>query len=115
MFRRIDMDTKTNNETIIFSDITIHSDKLMAYCKETELGLTNTEFNLLSYLLENQDKAVSREELLNKIWGYDNAVETRATDATVKRLRKKLSDANSNVLIDTVWGHGFRIGKKKEC
>jgi len=114
MFRRIEMDTKASNETLTFSDIAIHSGKLMAYCKGIELGLTNTEFNLLSYLLENRDKAVSREELLNKIWGYDNAVETRATDATVKRLRKKLLEVGSNVSIDTVWGHGFRISAKTE-
>jgi DNA-binding response OmpR family regulator len=114
MFRRIDMDTKTNSETINFADITIHPDKLIAYCKGTELVLTNTEFNLLSYLLDNHEKAVSREELLNKIWGYDNAVETRATDATVKRLRKKLLETDSSVSIDTVWGHGFRISAKAE-
>ena len=115
MFRRIEMDTQmqaSSNESVTFADITIYPDKLMAYCNNMELALTNTEFNLLTYLLQNQDKAVSREELLNKIWGYDNAVETRATDATVKRLRKKLSDIGSIVSIDTVWGHGFRISAK---
>ena len=116
MFRRVDMDTESDtakDEVISFADIVIHPGKLMAYCNERELPLTNTEFNLLTYLLENQDKAVSREELLNKIWGYDSAVETRATDATVKRLRRKLSDMGSSASIDTVWGHGFRISKKE--
>ena len=82
----------------------------IVYCNEKELGLTTTEFSLFAFLLENRDRAVSREELLNKIWGYDNAVETRATDATVKRLRRKLSEAGSVVSIDTVWGYGFRLG-----
>lgn len=59
--------------------------------------------------MENQDKVVSREELLNLVWGYDNFVETRATDDIVKRLRKKLSAASSAVVIETVWGIGFRL------
>ncbi|MCL2199135.1 MAG: response regulator transcription factor [Defluviitaleaceae bacterium] len=112
MLRRVEMDTETVekiNEAKTLADLTIYSEKFMAYVSGNELLLTNTEFSLLTYLLENQDKAVSREELLNKIWGYDNAVETRATDAAVKRLRKKLTEAGSTVSIDTVWGHGFRI------
>ncbi|MCL2377509.1 MAG: response regulator transcription factor [Defluviitaleaceae bacterium] len=112
MLRRVEMDTESQkDEPMIFADIEIHPNKLMAYSLGRDLPLTNTEFNLLAYLLENQDKAVSREELLNKIWGYDSIVETRATDATVKRLRKKLADAGSATLIETVWGHGFRIRK----
>ena len=113
MFRRITMDTETEKrekESVTYADITMLPAKLTAHCNEKDLGLTNTEFNLLLYLLENPDKAVSREELLNKIWGYDSAVESRATDDTVKRLRKKLSSNGSCVSIDTVWGYGFRGG-----
>jgi len=112
MLRRVDMDTKTQakpEDTITAADITIFPSKLLAHCNGCELALTGTEFNLLSYLIENRDKAVSRDELLNKIWGFDSTVETRATDATVKRLRGKLADAGSQISIDTVWGHGFRI------
>jgi DNA-binding response OmpR family regulator len=114
MLRRVDMDTELQasdkNETLNFADVVLYQNRLTAYCNEKELGLTGTEFSLFAYLLENHDKAVSRDELLNKIWGYDNAVETRATDATVKRLRRKLSEAGSSISIDTVWGYGFRIG-----
>ena len=79
------------------------------YRGDVELKLTNTEFSLLRYLMENQKKVVSREELLNIVWGYDNFVETRATDDIVKRLRKKLLGAGSSVVIETVWGIGFRL------
>jgi len=115
MLRRVEMDTvgqAKTNEAITFADLEIYPGKIMAYCNGKELTLTNTEFNLLTYLLENQDKAVSRDELLNKIWGYDSIVETRATDATVKRLRRKLAEIGSTVSIDTVWGHGFRINTR---
>lgn len=53
--------------------------------------------------------AVSREELLNEIWGYSASVETRVTDDTIKRLRKKLKDSGSKVRIETIWGYGFRL------
>jgi len=112
MLRRVAMDTEEiEEEAICFADIKIYPEKYTAFCGNTELTLTNTEFSLLAYLLENQNKAVSREELLNKIWGYDNIVETRATDATVKRLRKKLE--KSSAYIETIWGHGFRMKVKK--
>ena len=67
------------------------------------------EFSLLYYLVENKNRAVSRSELLDKIWGFENEVETRATDDMIKRIRKKLSDAGSTLKIDTVWGFGFQI------
>ena len=109
MLRRVEMDKQTPNTEITFADITLNPTKLQTYCNNAEIPLTNTELSLLSYLLQNREKAVSRNELLNKVWGFDSAVETRATDATVKRLRKKLADAGSTVSIETVWGHGFRI------
>lgn len=115
MLRRVDMESqsqKTEKESIEYSDITLFPKKLSALCNDKELNLTLTEFNLLLYLFQNQDKAVSREELLNKIWGYDNIVETRATDDTVKRLRRKLESYKSNVYIETVWGYGFKLTTK---
>ena len=69
---------------------------------------------MIYYMLERKAEAVSREELLDAIWGYSAEVETRVTDDTVKRLRKKLSLAGSNVMIETVWGFGFRLEIKEE-
>lgn len=51
----------------------------------------------------------SREELLDKIWGVNVMIETRATDDVMKRLRKKLKERNCSVCIETVWGYGFKI------
>jgi len=74
-----------------------------------ELKLTRNEFDVLHYLLKNEGKAISRNELLCNIWGYNNEIETRATDDTVKRLRRKLAATNSTVFIETIRGHGFII------
>ena len=80
------------------------------YCKvmDEEVKLTKTEFQVLSLLLTTPEKAVSRDKLLSDIWGY-NEVESRVTDDTMKRLRKKLKDAGSTVHIETIWGFGFKL------
>ncbi|HHQ5563813.1 TPA: winged helix-turn-helix domain-containing protein [Clostridioides difficile] len=93
-----------------FGDVIINKKNKIVTSKNVNIDLTPNEYNLLTYLFENIDRAVSRDELLNKIWGYDIEVETRAADDTVKRLRKKI--LNTNILIETVWGFGFRLKEK---
>ena len=111
IFRRIDFEKIQNNkskQTVLeFGDITINTDTKTVNNLNKIIDLTPNEYNLLTYLFENKERAVSRDELLNKVWGYDSEIETRAADDTVKRLRKKISD--TNVLIETVWGFGFRL------
>jgi len=119
LFRRLEMESSVPNikpvsNKIEYADIIIDSDNLTTYCKGVELKLTNTELKFLMYLVRHKDKAISRDELLTKIWEHEYAIETRVTDDTVKRLRKKLANANSDTLIETVWGFGFRIGLKGE-
>ncbi|WP_347460522.1 winged helix-turn-helix domain-containing protein [Clostridium sp. DMHC 10] len=58
---------------------------------------------------KNLNKGVSREELLNKIWGFNSDVDTRATDDMMKRIRRKLAEADSSLKIETLWGFGFMI------
>lgn len=79
---------------------------------DSNIKLTNTEFELLKFLLERKEEAVSRDELLEQVWGYESDVETRVTDDTIKRLRKKLRGVESHVVIETVWGYGFKLTYK---
>lgn len=111
LFRRIELDkTGPDNPKIIdILDITIHSGTKSVMCNGKEINLTVMEYNLLLYLVQNKNKVVSREELLNKVWGFESKTETRATDDTVKRVRKKLEDAGSCLKIKTIWGYGFKI------
>ena len=115
IFRRIEMDKANGGlmEVIKVSDIVIDHNIKMAKCNEKDIGLTGMEFSLLYYLAANRNRAVSRSELLDRVWGFENAVETRATDDMIKRLQKKLSDAGSELKIDTVWGFGFRLKDKE--
>jgi len=112
IFRRIELDKMHNDSVreIRIGDIVINVDKKQAEFNGKNIGLTGTEFNLLYYLAKNKNRAVSRSELLDKVWGFENYVETRATDDTIKRLRKKLSDSGSSLKI--VWGFGFKVNEE---
>jgi DNA-binding response OmpR family regulator len=111
IFRRIALDKAPTacDSNIKIKNIMINIDTKHAEVNGTPLNLTVMELSLLHYLIENKNRAISRSELLDKIWGFDNKVETRATDDMIKRIRKKLSDADSKLKIHTVWGFGFTI------
>jgi two-component system, OmpR family, alkaline phosphatase synthesis response regulator PhoP len=71
------------------------------------IRLTRREFELLRYLVQNKNRVVSRDRLLERVWGYDRSVETRSVDVHVGRLRNKLGDASRQ--IETVIGLGYRF------
>ncbi len=111
IFRRINLDKISieNNESINICDISINPSTKRAEINGKKIDFTVTEFSLLHYLAKNKNKAISRSELLDKVWGYENTVNTRATDDMIKRIRKKLIDAGSVLEIHTIWGYGFTI------
>lgn len=71
------------------------------------LDLTTTEFKLLTTLVERRGRTLSRETLLQDVWGYENAIDTRTVDTHVRRLREKLGRAASRIV--TVRGEGYRF------
>jgi len=71
------------------------------------IRLTRREFELLRYLVQNKNRVVSRDRLLERVWGYDRLVETRSVDVHVGRLRSKLREAGRQ--IETVVGLGYRF------
>jgi DNA-binding response OmpR family regulator len=73
----------------------------------TAVRLTRREFELLRYLVQNKNRVVSRDRLLERVWGYERLVETRSVDVHVGRLRSKLRDAGRQ--IETVVGLGYRF------
>lgn len=115
LFRRLELDTGVASKEILAAG----NLKINAATREAEVAghafeLTPTELALMVYLLQNNARAVSRDELLKNVWKFDFEVDTRATDDVVKRLRKKLSAANCNIKIESVWGFGFKLWQKGE-
>lgn len=102
-----------NTDEMAFGDLSVDVSSFSCRVLDNELKLTKTEFQVLSLLLSTPEKAVSRDKLLSDIWGYSE-VETRVTDDTMKRLRKKLKDAGSRVHIETIWGFGFKLTLSEE-
>ncbi len=72
-----------------------------------QVRLTRREFELLQYLVQNKNRVVSRDKLLERVWGYDRQVETRSVDVHVGRLRAKLKTAGAQ--IETLVGLGYRF------
>lgn len=103
---------KSDADVIAYEGLTLSEKERLVLYKKVPLKLTNTEFELLKMLLKHQEEGISRQDLLQQIWGYEEDVETRVTDDTIKRLRKKLREVDSHVLIETVWGYGFKLTKK---
>lgn len=73
--------------------------------------LTSVEFKLLSMLMRRQGRVQERDRLLNEVWGYESAIDTRTVDTHVRRLRKKLGKAAD--AIETVRGFGYRLREAK--
>ena len=71
------------------------------------IRLTRREFELLRYLVQNKNRVISRDRLLERVWGYERLIETRSVDVHVGRLRNKLRAAGSQ--IETVVGLGYRF------
>ncbi|QZY56096.1 response regulator transcription factor [Crassaminicella profunda] len=111
ILRRVD---KGNNqyeydEKIVLKDMTLYCDRRYIEINDQEIKLTTKEYELFEMLVKNKNMPFKREQLLDKIWGYDYIGDTRVVDDLVKRIRKKLKILNSELEITTVWGYGYKI------
>jgi len=115
LLRRVEMDQKSNDsnpkEIDQNGDLSINRKTLEVKINDLTIDLTPMEYQVLCYFFDHKEKAISRDELLNNVWGYSKEVETRACDDTIRRLRKKLE--LSQVQIETIWGFGFKLGLKQ--
>ena len=81
---------------------------------EAEIDLTRLEFDILHRLLDNAGRVLTRERLLEQVWGYDFVGDTRAVDSAIKRLRAKLRAANPEAdAIEAVRGVGYRLNQEE--
>ncbi len=90
-----------------FEGIHLDPNQHRVWVNKKEVILTATEFKLLEYILKSAGRVLTRDILLDKVWGYDVAVTTRTIDTHVKRLREKLGKAGD--VIETVRGVGYRL------
>lgn len=75
------------------------------FFEDNEIQLTNKEFELLNYLIDNKNNLLSREQILISVWGNDYFGSDRVVDDTIRRLRRKVSE----LAIETVYGYGYKM------
>ena len=103
------------DEDIIIGSIRIRPDFFEVYKDDELLELTPKEFELLLYLIERQGRVMSREHMLNSVWNYEFAGDSRIVDVHVSHLRDKLEEnPKQPTLIKTVRGLGYKLERPKD-
>ncbi|WXR62457.1 response regulator transcription factor [Peptostreptococcaceae bacterium AGR-M142] len=97
---------KNQEEIFEFKNIKIYEDKKLVTKDEELISMTSKEFDLLLLLFKNRDIALSRDKIIEKIWGFKNLQESRVVDIHIQKLRKKLNLYNE---IKTIYKIGYRL------
>ena len=109
-YNKQDSNNKTNkigSNKLKAGDLILELDRHEVYLRDRLIDLTVKEYGILKLLLENKGRVISREYILEKIWGYDYFGETRTVDVHIRYLRKKLGEDEN--FIDTIRGLGYKI------
>jgi two-component system alkaline phosphatase synthesis response regulator PhoP len=111
VLRRSSSQMSSTDHRLQNSELQISVDRHEAFWAETRLDLSKLEFDLLTFFMRHPGQALSREQLLEHVWGYDFHGDTRVVDTAVKRLRKKLDAAATEAadMIITVRALGYKL------
>lgn len=112
MLQRIPEEGKEDLAEIQIQDVRILLNSWKVYKKEKEIKLPNREFELLKFLAMNPNIVFSKEQLFEKIWGYDYTGDSATVMVHINRIREKIEDDSKNPkILETVWGAGYRLNK----
>ena len=102
--------SEKNKDTAVIGKLSINFSSYTAFCDNEPVQLSHKEFEILKYLWENRNQTVSRDSLLQNIWGYDESPTTRTVDNFILKLRQKTEkDPNHPQIILTVHGIGYKL------
>ena len=101
--------TTTATRTLHCSRLLLDLDKHLVTFNGESIDLTKREFDLLQYLLENQNIVLTREKILETVWGYDYLGDTNVVDVYIRYLRSKIDEKHNTKLIHTVRGVGYLL------
>ena len=113
LIRRVKKDdSKTKSNEIISDPFILNIDKRKLYKNGIEIELTPTEFLIVKYLMVNTKKSLSRDQILNEVWGSNYLYDFKIVDVNIRRIRNKIEDDPSKPkYIQTVWGYGYCFRK----
>ena len=103
---------ESSNNILNYGSLSLNLETIEVYNKNTKINLTKTEFDLLSLFIKSPNKVFTREEILNKIWGYDTIVTDRTIDVHINKLRKKIEQENR--VIFSSHGRGYYLDNSNE-
>ena len=116
LLRRVNY-SKTSSEALEYKAISLNTDRMGFIIKheptgseKTEVQLSKTEFLLIKFLLENQGKVLSRQQIIDEIWGTGHFIDENTVDVYVGYLRSKISEYDKSEYIRTVRGVGYMLG-----
>ena len=112
MLQRLPREKTEEPEEIIIQDLRILVNSWKVYKGEKEIKFPNREFELLKFLAMNPNIVFSKEQLFEKIWGYDYVGDSATVMVHINRIREKIEDDSKNPrILETVWGAGYRLNK----
>ncbi len=109
VLRRSEDKQIVKSKTLRIKDIVMDTEKHEVTINREIVDLTLKEFELLKILIENRGKVLTRNLLLDEVWGYDYFGETRTVDVHIRHLRKKIGDDESGEYIETIRGVGYKM------
>ena len=110
VLRRYNAHTKTlDDEVVKFENIEISLQKYELKLKDKAIDIPPKELELLYFLASNCNRVFTRDQLLDKVWGFDYLGDSRTVDVHVKRLREKLEGVSDKWTLKTVWGVGYKF------
>ena len=111
LFRRLGGDSAPDNELLSRGPFVMNTRNHTLEKSGTRVRLTQVEFSILKYFMQNPGRALSREELLSAVWGREYEGELKIVDVNIRRLRIKIEEDTANPsYITTVWGFGYKWG-----
>ena len=109
VLRRAGKHSEENENVFSCGELILDADKREVRYGDREINLTYKEFELLRYLLSNQGFVLSRDQITERIWGFDFEGESRTVDMHIKAVRQKLEEAGCPAIIKTVRGVGYKL------
>ncbi len=110
VLRRYQVHTKQNDDEVIkFENIEISLQKYELKLRGKSVDIPPKELELLYFLASNYNRVFTRDQLLDKVWGFDYLGDSRTVDVHVKRLREKLEGVSDKWILKTVWGVGYKF------
>ncbi len=107
--RSLKEDQLNDKDLVEYENLKIDNNKHKVYLSDKKISLTSKEFKLLRHLVRKADRVQTRDNLLEKVWGYNSDVTTRTVDTHIKRLRSKIGKYGDK--IETIRGEGYLFNK----